>query len=164
MRSFKPYAILFGLLSVNSQLVGNTFDPSSYIEAKELTGATVNDRVTAKSIYRINGLRYQKLTSSAGSVFLPSTGAKPDLLEGGVLCQPHLKLMNEVVPVRENLPVEADILKDETAILELIRKCKEGMIKGPTLVIENPDGSQVEVKSKSDKDNRRSGGSATPKQ
>ena len=128
------------------------FDPKSYIEAKQEQATATASKITAKSIYRIDGRRYQKMISQGGVVYLLSLGSKPEMLEEFALCQQHLKLMREVIPVRENIAVEPEILQDQAAIIELIRKCNAGVIRGPTLVIENPDGSKVEVKAKKDRE------------
>lgn len=143
-----------------AQTKPNPFDPTKYIENKELQDAQVATKLSGKSIFRINGSRFFKFMTSDAAVFLPAIGSKPELLEGSALCEGHLKLMREVIPLRENLPVEPEILKDQPKILALIQKCRDGAIPGPTLVIDRPDGAQVEVKSKDSKTpERNSGGS-----
>lgn len=147
-----------GLCALSATALASPFDPSAYIEAKEMQTQDAKPKLISKSVFRIDGRRFQKLTSELGSVFLPSTGSLPELHEEFALCVPHLKLMREVIPVRENIPVEPEILKHEAKILAMIQKCKDGKVAGPTLVIENPDGSQTEVKAKGKEDKQRERG------
>lgn len=134
---------------------GNPFDPKGYIDQTVHEETQEAERVSERAIFRINGQRFQKFASSDGAVYLPSTGDTPELLEEFALCPQHLKLMNEVLPVREHLKLDGDLKKDEAKIVALIRKCKEGRVKGPTIVVDQPDGAQVEVKAK-EKGNGRS--------
>lgn len=124
----------------------SAFDPSTYINQKAAETAPVaDDKLTTKAIYRIDGQRFQKFSSTVGAVLLPSTGSKPELLSEFALCEQHLKLLTEVIPVRQDLPIEPEIKKDEAKILDMIQMCREGRIKGPVLTLENPDGSLTTV-------------------
>lgn len=129
------------------------FDPKTYIQATQnpspLEGAP---KLTSKSIFRVDGRRYQKLMTPDGAVFLPTTGDKLEVIEEFALCQHHMKLMREVIPLREGLGIEDGLRQDEDKIVAMIEKCKEGKIKGPTLVVDRPDGSRVEVRAKEDEE------------
>lgn len=139
-----------GLASVTGSAADSKFDPSGYIEDTEMKEAAKATKLSGKSIFRIDGRRFQKMMSSDGAVYLPSDGSIPEIVQEFAFCQHHIRLMREVIPVRENMPVEPEILKHEAAILGMIRACRDGSIKGPTLVIETPSGAQVEVKAKKD--------------
>ena len=124
------------------------FDPSGYIHETEKQNAEKAGKLLSRAIFRINGQRFQKFLSSEGAVYLPSSGETPEVHEEFALCPQHLKLMNEVLPMRENLIIEPALKKFEIQIVNLIRKCQEGRIKSPVAVQENPDGAVVEIKAK----------------
>lgn len=155
MNRWALLAALLAATGAHSQ-TPSPFDPASYLDQKQAATAPVgDDRLVSRSIYRIDGNRFQKFTSTTGSVFLPSTGSKPELLDEFALCDQHLKLLTEVIPLRDKLDLDADVKKDEAAILVLIQKCREGLIKGPRLIVENPDGSLTEVQAKKPKPKAR---------
>ncbi len=133
----------------------SAFDPAGYIHETETQNALKAGQLTSRAIFRINGQRFQKFLSTDGSVFLPSDGEIPEVVEEFALCPQHLKLMTEVLPMRENLPLDKELKKLEPKIVALIRKCQEGKIKSPVVLQENPDGAVVEIKAKEKADKQR---------
>ncbi len=127
---------------------GNAFDPSGYIHEQETQAAEKSQQLTGRSIFRINGHRFQKFQSSLGAVYLPSSGEVPEVMDEFALCPQHLKLMTEVLPMRENLSIDKDLKRLEPKIIALIQKCAEGKMRSPVQIVENPDGSVSEIKAK----------------
>lgn len=127
---------------------GSAFDPSGFIEQKAASAAVAASSLRSQGIYRINGQRFHKLTSNDGSVYLPGAGSMPEIQEEFAVCEQHLKLMTEVLRVRDGLPVDKDVRKSEPKIIAMIRRCQEGAIKGPVVVIETADGAVLEMKNK----------------
>jgi hypothetical protein len=127
---------------------GSAFDPSGFIEQKAATAAEAATSLRSQGIYRINGQRFHKLTSNDGSVYLPGAGSLPEIHEEFAVCEQHLKLMTEVLRVRDGLPVDREVKKSEAKIIAMIRRCREGSIKGPVVTIETADGAVLEMKAK----------------
>jgi len=131
-----------------SRAIANPFDPSGYIDNKETQKTQKAGTLTSQGVYRINGQRYLQYVSPEGSVFLPGAGTVPEMHEEFAVCPQHLRLMNEVLPTREGLPVERESRHYENLIIAMIRKCNEGRIAGPVRLEQQPDGAVVEVKPK----------------
>jgi hypothetical protein len=126
------------------------FDPSGFIQSSE-TGKTEEKGITGFGIYRINGARFFQFVAKEGEVFLPAIGDRAEIREDVAVCRPHLQLKREALMIRDKLKPEAWVKESEAKIFPLILKCVEGSIEGPTVVIERPDGSKVEVKGKKPK-------------
>ena len=133
---------------VPARAQGSAFDPSGFIEQKAASAAAAATSLRSQGIYRINGQRFHKLTSNDGSVYLPGAGSMPEIQEEFAVCEQHLKLMTEVLRVRDGLPVDQDVRRSEPKIIAMIRRCQEGAIKGPVVVIETADGAVLEMKNK----------------
>ena len=123
------------------------FDPSGFIQSAE-TVKTGEQGIIGFGIYRINGARYFQFVAKEGEVFLPAIGDRADIGEHVAVCRPHLPLKREALMIRDKLKPEAWVKEDESKIFPLIMKCVDGSIDGPTVVIERPDGSTVELKGK----------------
>ena len=131
------------------------FDPGAYLAGKQAEKAKVDAAEQATKaalkthgIYRINGQRFHKFASELGAVYLPGAGSLPDFtetLDAFVLCEEHLRLLTEVLPVRQNLPVEPDVKPLAPKIIEQIQRCLDGRVKGPVLTVKQPDGALVEI-------------------
>jgi hypothetical protein len=147
-------AVLCGALSgavaaaAQSPAAASPFDPKAYIDHKESQKVQSGTKLTNLAIYRINGQRYMRFASTEGAVFLPSPGDHPEMHEEYALCSQHLRLLKEVLPVREGLAVDKDIRDHESFFIGLIRKCVEGRVSGPVASEEAPDGAVVETKAK----------------
>ena len=141
---------LVGTLVIGAGVVakGDPFDPKGYIDHKETQKNAHSEQLSSEGVYRINGVRFIKLTSPEGSVYLPAHGSMPELNDELLVCQQHLKLLGEVLPVRENLPVDPDVLKHSKQVVNMIRKCRAGGVAGPVVTETEPDGAVVEIKSK----------------
>jgi hypothetical protein len=130
----------------------NPFDPKGYIDQQETKAQEALSSLSARAVYRINGQRYQMFQAGQASVWLPSVGGAPEIRKESALCEEHLKLMREVLPLREELPVDAEVKKHEPEIVDLIRMCREGLIKSPLLTVTKPDGAVVEIKAREKED------------
>lgn len=158
MQRLEISMLLAGMAALSGPALaaGSPFDPSAYLTGKEAAAAQGDTATEAKKsalkthgIYRINGKRFHKFASDIGAVYLPGAGSLPDFtaaMDEFVICEEHLKLLNEVLPVRENLPVEPEIKPLEAKIVEQIRRCTEGHVKSPVLTVKNPDGATVEIR------------------
>lgn len=139
------------LLSAPARGEGNAFDPSGYLDDKAKADTIKAAELSSKGIIRLDGRRYHKFSSTEGSVYLPGAGETPDMLEDLALCDAHLKLFTEVLPVRENVAIDAATKKLETKLIALIRKCQGVRVDAPPVTIETPDGTVLEMKQKDKK-------------
>ena len=120
-------SLVFGLYSTTA-LADSVFDPSSYLaQSKEQPDEKAPNLLT-RSVYRIDGIRYIKVNTDQGSVYLPGLSTNADLSESKVVCSHHIKLIDDVFAVRDGLPITNTIQKNRTEIGVLIRKCQAGKI------------------------------------
>jgi len=143
--------VSIGIAAFTTPAVGQSqFDPSGYIQSSETEKSGTNG-ITGFGVYRINGTRYFQFVANEGEVFLPAIGDRAEIRQDVAVCRQHLRLKRESLMIRDKLKPEAWVKESETSILPLIFKCVEGAIEGPTVVIEKPDGSTIEVKGKKGK-------------
>jgi hypothetical protein len=147
----KKYLILASLLSLAAQ--ANPFDPKAYIDNQEVKKPEPAEEhiLLSRGIYKLEGVRYQKFLSNQSAVYLPSPKEIPDLMETAALCPVHIQLLREVLPIREGLAIGKEFKPHEKEILRIIGLCRDGKIRGPSLIVEQADGSLVEVKAKEGK-------------
>jgi hypothetical protein len=126
------------------------FDPAGFIQSSE-TEKSGEKGITGFGIYRINGARFFQFVSKEGEVFLPAIGDRAEIREDVVVCRSHLPLKREALMIRDKLKPEAWVKEAESKIFPLILKCVDGAIEGPTVVIERPDGTTVQMQSKKKK-------------
>jgi len=124
------------------------FDPRAYIGHKEGFKVAEGGHLTSRGIFRIDGQRFQSYSAAEGEVYLLSPDSIPNLSERATVCPQHLRLFTEVIAVRQGLPPDQVAKKHEAAIVALIRKCRQGRIKGPILTETEPDGAVIEVRAK----------------
>lgn len=151
LRALIPGAALILVLGANqakSQSKTDPFDPKGFLQQKAAATAKGAEALKSRGIYKINGQRFHQFVSDDGVVFLPGAGSMPDMHEEFAICQTHLGLMNEVLPMREGLPVDAEAKKVEKQIIGMIRKCQEGKMRSPVKFVETRDGAVIEVKAK----------------
>src|SRR5438045_2660280 len=124
--------VLLGVLLASGG--ADPFDPKAYLGARqeEKAKAEVSAEggsaggLISHSIYRLNGLRFHRLASAAGAIFLPGPGEIPELREEFVLCEEHAKLLGgETLRVRDGLPINAEIKAAEVRVLAMIARCKD---------------------------------------
>ena len=126
------------------------FDPSGFIQSSE-TVKSVEQGITLFGVYRINGSRFFQFVSKEGEVFLPAIGDRAEIRDDVAVCRAHLPLKREALMIRDKLKPEAWVKEAEAKIFPLILKCVDGAIEGPTVVIERPDGTTVQIQSKKKK-------------
>lgn len=139
----------FGPSSLTAQ-AQSQFDPSGFIQSAE-TEKSGEQGITGFGVYRINGARFFQFVSKEGEVFLPAIGDRAEIREELAVCRPHLPLKREALMIRDKLKPEAWVKEAEAKIFPLILKCADGAIEGPTVVIERPDGTTVQMQSKKKK-------------
>ena len=115
---------------------GSAFDSSHYLQEQAEVEQHEAKALTEHGIYRVNGKRFHRMASSKGEVFLPGDGELPDMIEEFALCRQHLPLANEVVKIRDGLSISTKLQALAPRIVPLIRKCQEGHVRGPTMVME----------------------------
>ncbi len=126
------------------------FDPAGFIQSAE-TEKNVEQGITGFGVYRINGARFFQFVAKEGEVFLPAIGDRAEIREDVAVCRAHLSLKRESLMIRDKLKPEAWVKAEESKIFPLILKCVDGAIEGPTVVIERPDGTTVQMQSKKKK-------------
>lgn len=145
------HLVIFGVLMATA---ADPFNPSAYLGARQeeqvhADEATGSHGLTGHAIYRLNGMRFHRLASASGAVYLPGAGETPELQEEFALCEQHLKLLGgEVLRVRDGLPINGELKAAQAKVLGMIAKCKDGLVKSPTLTVTKPDGAVVEIKAK----------------
>ncbi len=156
------HLVIVGILL--SAAGSDPFNPGAYLGVKQEEAAKAQVQsaggsvggLTAHSIYRLSGHRFHRLATVAGAVFLPGAGAVPELTEEFAICEQHVRLLGgEVLRVRDGLPIDATLKAAEPQIVAMIGKCKDGLMKSPTLTVVRPDGAVVEIKAKESRDTQR---------
>jgi hypothetical protein len=136
----------------------NPFDPKAYIDDKVDAATKTNETLSVHAIYKIDGHRYHRVGTAAGTVWLPGEGDVPTVREEFTLCEQHMRLLREVLLIRDGVKIEPELKKLERPIVDLIHKCQEGLIRSPTATIETADGAVVEIKAKEKKEKVKPGG------
>lgn len=128
----------------------NPFDPGAYIKQQQITSGANKNELQTHSVYRLNGKRYFRFDATTGAVLLPSIGNTYDVTEASAVCGHHLKFWQEVLPIREKLPLDKKTLSRKKEILALIEKCQQGKIAGPVITEQTPGGETLQIKAKAE--------------
>lgn len=99
------------------------FDPLSILATPAPTEKATVDRLTARSIYRIEGVRFQKFISLAGIVYIESPSSVPDFDRGRVLCDGEMHPSWEVIRIRDDMDLTSDVTNHARTILGHIERC-----------------------------------------
>jgi len=97
-----------------------------------------------KSIYKLDKKRFEKFSNATGNVYLPSLGLSFEESAKGMLCEPQLKTVTEVLKVMDATPNEED-RKNTATIARLIARCAKGDFSAAAGVKNGDSGLKVNV-------------------
>jgi hypothetical protein len=137
--------LLLGSVLLAEPVAANPFDPSGFISSKAVETAVEANTLSGRANYRLDGQRYQRFDVGDDAVYFPLVGDKPEVREELALCPGHLSMFAEVLLIRDKLPIDANIKKQEASIVAIGHKCREAKLASPP---RRESGPEVDVKVK----------------